>query len=234
MTVLLPRGFYDGNVHQVIESDVVQVAIQMGANFTTKFTGADPAQIKIYGLTRETGEMTYNLMVMQQEQTFGAGTFNIPIRQENVVAIYPVINAELDRIRVVKDGEEMANVAQGPLAQDNDFVSISDLLNTTDAPDAVTAFVAATGANADSTIAAIEIAEPGNITEYLSDDVTVEFTMSPAATQVQQFLVVSADFTPTKLRQTKVDQAAIFQRKVARKNTLGRGRPIQAVRISGE
>lgn len=234
MTVRLPRGFGDGNVHQVIEADVVQVAIQMGANFTTKFTAADPAQIKVYGLVRETGEMTYNFMLTQMEQTYGSGTFTYPIRQENVIAIYPIITGDLDRLRVVKDGQEMANVQQGPNAQDNDLVSISDLFNETDAPDAVTAFVAATGANADSTIAAIEVAEVGNITEYLSDDVVCEWTVSPAATFVQEFLVASADFTPTKLRQTKVEQAATFQRKVARKNNLGRGRPIQAIRIAGE
>lgn len=234
MSVRLPRGFGDGNVHQVIEADVVQVAIQMGANFTTKFTAADPAQIKVYGLVRETGEMTYNFLLTQMEQTYGSGTFTYPIRNENVIAIYPIITGDLDRLRVVKDGQEMANVQQGPNAQDNDLVSISDLFGVTDAPDAVTAFAAATGANADSTIAAIEIAEAGNITEYLSDDVVLEWTVSPGATFVQEFLVASADFTPTKLRQTKVEQAATFQRKVARKNNLGRGRPIQAIRIAGE
>lgn len=233
-TILLPRGWGDNNVHQIIEADVAQIQIQFGANFTTKFTSADPAQIKIYGLVRETGEMTYNMLIHQIDQTYGAGVFTLPLRHENVLGIYPVLNAELDRLRVVKDGVEMANVQQGPNAQDNDLVSISDVLGVTDAPDAVTAFAVATGANADSTIAKIGIAEAGEIGEFLSDDVVVEFTMSPATTQVQEMLVVSADFTPTKLRQSKVETSSVIQRKIARKNTLGRGRPVQTLRIAAE
>lgn len=233
-TVRIPRAYGDTNVHQIIEADVAQMSIQFGAAFTTKFTATDPAQIKIYGNVRETGEMTYNLLITQIDQTYGSGTFTLPLRHENVVALYVVLNAELDRVRVVKDGEEMANVQQGPNAQDNDLVSISDLMGVTDAPDAVTAFVAATGANADSTMAKITTAEPGEIGEYLSDDIVVEYTMSPAATQVQEMLVVSCDFTPTKLRQTKLEATSVLQRKIARKNTLGRGRPVQTLRLASE
>ena len=233
-TVLLPRGFGDNNVHQIIEADVAQIVIQMGANFTTKFTGADAAQFKVYGLVRETGEMAYNMLIHQIDQNLSTGVFTLPLRHENVIAIYPVINANLSRIRVVKDGEEMVNVQQGPLAQDNDLVAISDLLNQTDAPDTAAAFAAAGLGpfTTDSSIAELAIAEPGEIGEFLSDDVVVEFTMGGA--QVQEILVLSADFTPTKLRQTKVETASVVQRKVARKNTLGRGRPVQTLRIASE
>lgn len=232
MTIMLPRGFYDGNVHQVIEADVVQVNIQFGANFTTKFTAADAAQVKVYGLVREMGEMAYNLLCYQVDQSYGAGTFTLPLRNENVLAVYVLTNSNLNRVRVVKDGAEFANVQQGPNAQDNDFASISDQWNKTDVPDGASAFTAAAGANADSTIAEIAIADPGEVGEYLSDDVVIEYTM--AGTQVQEMLVVSADFTPTKLRQTKVEAAASAQRKIARKNTLGRGRPVQTLRIAAE
>lgn len=230
--IRIPRGYGDRNVHQVLESDILQLQMNFGANFTTKFTGVDPAAIKVYGNVRETGEMAYNLLIHQLEENFGAGTFTIPLRRENVIACYVVINANLNRVRLVKDGTEMANVQQGPNAQDNDFNDISDVLGVTDAPDAVAAFAAATGAGAYSSIAKLGIAEEGEIGEFLSDDVQLEFTM--AAAQVQEWLVFSADFTPTKLRQTKVETAAVVQRKVARKNTLGRGRPVRTLGIAAE
>jgi hypothetical protein len=234
-TILLPRGFGDNNVHQIIEADVAQIVIQMGANFTAKFTGADVAQFKIYGLVRETGEMAYNMLIHQIDQNLSSGVFTLPLRHENVIAIYPVINTNLSRVRIVKDGEEMVNVQQGgATAQDNDLVAISDLLNQTDAPDTAAAFAGAGLGpfTTDSSIAELAIAEPGEIGEFLSDDVVVEFTMVGA--QVQEILVLSADFTPTKLRQTKVETASVVQRKVARKNTLGRGRPVQTLRIASE
>lgn len=230
-TLLLNRGYFDNNVHQIIEADVAQVVIQMGANFTTKFTGADAAAIKIYGLVRETGEMSYNLLIHQIDQAYSAGVFTLPLRHENVLAIYPVINANMSRVRVVKDGEEMVNVQQG-LLQDNDMVAISDLLNNTDTPDTATAAPTANGFAFDSSIAELAIAEPGEIGEFLSDDVVLEYTM--IGTQTQSMLVMSADFTPTKLRQTRVDSSNTVQRKISRKNTLGRGRPVQTLRIASE
>jgi hypothetical protein len=238
VTLRIPRGYGDNNVHQVIESDVVQVQMTFGANFTTKFTNAQKAILKVYGLVRETGEMAYNLLIQQIEQSYGgAGTFYLPLRQENVIAVY-VVNGtagDLDNVRVIKDGVEIANVQQGGTGvEDNDMVSISDLMNTTDAPDAVTAFVAATGANADSSVSEIALADAGEIGEFLSDDVQIEYRVSPAAAYVQECVVFSADFTPTRLRQTKIETAAVVGRKIARKNSLGRGRPIQTLKIAAE
>jgi hypothetical protein len=233
-TILLPRGFGDNNVHQIIEADVAQVQMQFGAAFATKFTGAAPAQIKIYGLVRETGEMTYNLLIHQIDQTYGAGTFTLPLRHENVLAIYPVVTDDLRRLRVVKDGVEMVNVQHAPAAtiQDQDLIDISDLLNLTDVPN--TAAIAPTvNGFTPSSMAALRIAERGEIGEFLSDDVVLETTWAGAAT-VFEFLVMSADFTPTKLRQSKVETSSVVQRKIARKNTLGRGRPVQTLRIAAE
>jgi hypothetical protein len=238
MTVLLPRfwggvSHNDGNVHQIIESDIVQVQIQFGAGFTTRFQAGDTAQVKLYGLVRELGEMTYNLLLHQIDQNLGAGTFTLPVRNENVLGIYFVTNANLERVRVVKDGEEMANVQQGgALPQNSDLVDISDLLSTTDAPDQVAVFTAAAGATAPSSVAKVVVAEPGEVGEYLSDDIVVEYTL--VGNQVQECIIASADFTPTKLRQTKVEAGASIARKTSRKNTLARGRPVQAIRISGE
>jgi len=236
-TILMPRGFGDNNVHQIIESDQAQVQIQFGAAFTTHFTGADAAQIKIYGLVRETGEMTYNLLIHQIDQTYGAGTFTLPLRHENVLAIYPVLSDDLARLRVVKDGVEVVNVQHGITAsapQNQDLAAISDLLSHSDVPDTANAAPAVlTGFAFNSSMARLEIAEPGEIGEFLSDDVTIETTWVGAAT-VFEMLVASADFTPTKLRQSKVESSSVVQRKIARKNTLGRGRPVQTLRIAAE
>jgi hypothetical protein len=231
-TLRIPRGYADNNVHQIIEADVVQVQMQFGPLFTTHFTAADVATIKVYGLVRETGEMAYNMLIHQIDNVYGAGVFTLPLRHENVIAIYLVTPAtpDLDRVRVVKDGVEMANVQVGPAAQDNDLQSISDLFNQTDAPVDAAAYPFVV----DSGVSEISLAEPGEIGEFLSDDVVVEFSTSPAATYTQECVVFSADFTPTKLRQTKVETAAVVQRKISRKNTLGRGRPVQTLRIAAE
>lgn len=236
MTLRIPRSFGDNNVHQIVEADVVQVQMQFAADFTTKFTNADKANMKVYGLVRETGEMAYNMLITQIEQSYsGAGTFILPIRQENVLALYVVIGTDnIDSVRVVKDGVEFANVIQGPNAEDQDLRAISDVMGVTDAPDAVAAFTAAAGAGAYSSVAKIGLAEPGEIGEFLSDDVVIEYRVTPAGAYTQETIVVSADFTPTKLRQTKVETAAVVQRKIARKNTLGRGRPIQTLKIAAE
>lgn len=227
-TLRIPRGYYDNNVHQIIEADVVQVQMQFGANFTTVFQAGDTATIKVYGLVRETGEMAYNMLIHQIDQTYGTGTFQLPLRHENVIALYVIDAAALNRVRVVKDGIEIANVQQGPNAQDNDLESISDLFNQTDTP----VGAAAIPIVVDSGIMEVSLAEPGEIGEFLSDDVAIEYTTNAGATI--ETLVFSADFTPTKLRQTKVETAAVVQRKVARKNQLGRGRPVQTLRIAAE
>lgn len=210
--VVIPRGFLDGNVQRIIEADNVQVEIEYGATFTTVFTSSDSATQKVYGLVRETGQMAYNLQIHQQDHTYGSGVFELPIRTENVCAIYVVKGTagDLDRVRAVKDGREFCNIATV------DFQELSDIVNRHEQTTA-------------SGMMEIAIAEPGAITDMLSDDVVLEFTTSPAAPYTQETIVFSADFDPVKLRLTKQESAAVLQRKLARKNTLGRGRPVQAV-----
>jgi hypothetical protein len=153
-----------------------------------------------------------------------------------VLCIYPILHDDLSRIRIVKDGNELVNVQHGVTAsspQNQDLAAISDLLSHSDVPDTATA-ITANGAQFNSSAAKLAIAEPGEIGEFLSDDVVVEVTSVAATTFVFESLVVSADFTPTKLRQSKVDSSSVVQRKIARKNTLGRGRPVQTLRIAAE
>lgn len=228
---VIPRNYYDNNVHQIIEADVVQIAIQYGSAFPTDIptTGVQ----KVYGLTRETGEMSYNLLLTQIDQVYGTGTFTLPLRHENVLAIYPFMPTtenDLRRVRVVKDGVEAVNIqtGSGTAGRDQDLWEISDILNpgTSAQPSSNNA--------EESNVCEIQIAEPGEIGEFLSDDVVVEFTTAPSTTYTQRAVILSADFTPTKLRQTKVETAAIVQRKISRKNTLGRGRPVQTLRIAAE
>jgi len=221
----IPRGYFDNNVHQVTEADVAQVSIQYGSSFATDIVSG---QQKVYGLVRETGEMSYNLLLTQIDQTYGSGTFTLPIRQENVLAIYfiePTTGTDLERVRVLKDGQEMVNIQAadgGNAGISEDLYEISDILNN---PDISTGH---------SAIAEIQIAHPGEIGEFLSDDIRVEMTTGPTSTWTYETIVLSADFTPSKLRQTKVETAAVVQRKVSRKNTLGRGRPVSALRIASE
>ncbi len=212
--VLIPRGYLDDNVQAIIEADNVQIEIEFGATFTTIFTATDTAVIKVYGLVRETGEMAYNLNIIQEDHLYGTGVFELPIRTENVVAVYIVPDAGLDRMRATKDGREFVNIS----SLDQQY--LSDLVNQVE--------------SAGSGIMAAEIAEPGAVGEFLSDDVVLEFTTSPATTYTQTIVKFSADFDPIKLRLTRAENAAVVQRKISRKNLLGRGRPVQTLRIAAQ
>lgn len=223
--LVIPRYWGDDNIHQVNVGDQLQVKFTFGANFTTKFTGADLAVMKVYGLVRETGQMAYNLLIQQIDKVYGPGTFREPLQTENVLAIYIVVPGtatDLDRVRVEKDGYEVCNVAtSGPAVNaENDLQEISDWER---GQEAATDAVATT---ANSPVAEITVAYPGQIGEFLSDNVSIEFTTSPAATYTQEMVVFSADFTDVKLRQTKAEDAAIVQRKISRKVQFGRRRPV--------
>lgn len=212
---IIPRGYMDSNIHRIIEADNVQLEMEYGSGFTTHFTAADTGTQKVYGLVREAGEMAYNLNIIQEDHTYGSGTFELPIRTENVCALYVVgSSGNLDRVRATKDSREFVNI------DSLDAQDLSDLANRVES----------------SASGYIELAltEPGNVGEFLSDDVVVEFTTSPTTTYTQTIVKYSADFVPDKLRLTKQERAAVFQRKIARKNTLGRGRPVQTLRIAAE
>ena len=230
--VYIPRGWKDDNVHQVNAQDQVQVQIDYGATFTTVFTGADVAIQRVYGLWRDTGRQAYNLRIKQINKVYGAGVFLEDLNTENVLGVYVVAVADsLDRVRVVKDGIECLNAHIGDtgtvVAADEDWLEISDNLNKV---------YAATDAVATATTSAIaeaDIAKPGQIGEFLSDDIQVEFVTSPAATYTQEMIVYHADFTDSKLQQTKAEEAAIVQRKISKKVQFGRTRPVRTLEELG-
>lgn len=230
MPWVLPRNYGDDNVHQVNVGDQVQVKITYGPSFSTTFTGADAAVQKVYGLVRETGLMAYNLMIHQIDKTYGTGVFKEPINAENVLAIYIVNSTDLDRVRIEKDGLEVTNIVMTGAAatKENDFQEISDWERGQEAAtDAVATAVT-------SPLSEATLAYPGQIGEFLSDNVAIEFSMSPAATATQSMLVVSADFTDVKLRQTKAEDASVIQRKVSRKVQFGRRRPVTVLEELGQ
>lgn len=230
--VLVPRGYFDNNVHQVNQADQVQCKIAYGATFTTWFTAGQTAVQKLYGLVRETGKMAYNLRIHQIDKSYGGGVFREPLSQENVFAIYvvaPATYGDLRRLRVEKDNVEMANVTFAGSATadtESDATDISNVLNTTDSE-----VETATSTHP----AEITVAEPGEVGEFLSDDVAIEFTTTPAAPPyTQEFVVFSGDFTDTKLDQTAAEEAAIVQRKIARKNQYGKRRPVSVLAKLGQ
>lgn len=232
MMVVIPRGYYDNNVHQVNQQDQLQAKIAYGATFTTVFTGAQTATQKLYGLVRETGKMAYNLRIHQIDKTYGSGVFREPLNMENVFAIYvvpPATFGDLRRVRVEKDGIEMCNATFAGSAtadSETDLNDISAVLNQTDS-EAETAFAALP--------AEITVAEPGEIGEFLSDDVAIEFTTIAAAPPyTQEMVVFSGDFTDTKLDQTSAEEAAVIQRKISRKQQHGKRRPVTVLRQLGQ
>lgn len=232
-TLILPRGYYDNNVHRVLESDLAQLTITFGAGWATQIATAN---WKLYGLTRQTGQMRYNYKLTQIDLSIpGAGVTRQQIREENVVALYierdPTV-ANIDSVRVEQDSEIAMSVVRF-----EDLNDISDALNATDslsAP-AVAADAAEGFENNSSNIAEVQLANPGDVGEFLSDDVLVEVTAAAAATlNTLSLIVASCDFSPTKLRETQFEERAVFQRKLARKNRLNRTRPLQALRIASE
>lgn len=225
--VVIPRNYwFDDNVHQVNQGDQVQVRIQYGTNFGVVFAAGQTAIQKVYGMVRETGLMAYNLKMSQINKVYSSGVFTEEFGFENVLAVYFVQNAgNTDRVRVTKDGKEMANVAIGTNAAgivEEDLLEISDWYNSKHgATDAIPA--------ADtSRIGEVDVADNSAIDEFLSDDVEIEFTVS-GTTFTQQFVIMHADFTDTKLRQTKAENASITQRKIARKQQKGRTRPVRVL-----
>lgn len=233
MSCVIPRNYWhDDNVHQVNAGEGVQVQINYGANFATEFTGADLAVQKVYGIVRETGPMAYNLRMHQIQYVHTSGPFLESLNRENVLAVYVVQSANnLDRVRAIKDGVELANIFIGDPANvasaQEDLLEYSDWDNSNEAgTDAVL--------GADTTrIGEIQFAKPGNFTEYLSDDNALEFTTSGAAAFNDTIVVMHADFTDSKYRQTRAEDAAIFQAKIARKQQKGRVRPVRVLEQMG-
>ena len=225
---VIPRNYwFDDNIHQVNSGDQLQVQINYGATFTTVFTGADLAVQKLYGIVRETGEMAYNLRISQQQRIHTTGPFMEPLGYENVLAVYIVkATGNLDRVRALKDNAELANIFLGDPAgvatAQEDAFEYSDWDNSQEAAtDAVLTAVT-------SRLCEIQYAKPGVFAEYLSDDSQIEFITS-GATFTDTFVVLHADFTDNKLRQTKAENAAILQAKIARKQQKGRVRPIRVL-----
>jgi len=230
--VYIPRGWKDDNVHQVNSQDQVQIQIDYGATFTGVFTGADVAIQRIYGLWRDTGKMAYNLRIKQINKVYGSGVFMEDLNTENVLGVYVVASGnDLDRVRVLKDGIECLNAHIGDTAAvalaDEDWLEISDNLNK------VYAGTDAVATTASSAIAEADIAKPGQIGEFLSDEIQVEFSTSPATTYTQELVVYHADFTDSKLQQTKAEEAAIVQRKISRKVQFGKTRPVRTLEELG-
>lgn len=219
---IIPRAYYDDNVHLVIESDLLQVQCQFGANFATRLPSGT---MELYGFLRDTGTMKYALKAIQLDDSLAANaTEPIPIRDENVLAVYYEDSSSITRIRASRDGEEVCNVAR--LAQ----IRFSDLRNQTDS--LATANTEGTGANFNSALTEVQFAEPGAIGDFLSDDIQLEVTTSGAFTF--KVVVVSADFTPARLRQSKVEERSIVKRKADRKHNLGRRRPIETIAMLAE
>jgi hypothetical protein len=239
---MLPRGFYDDNCHQVIAGDNVQLSITFGANWPTVFGGAGSATWRLYGLVRQTGEMVYNHRIIQQTVTASAaGTFTLKINDENLLAVYiandtaPASITNIDTIRITVDGEVMVNVTAA-----EDLADISDMLNNTDSivavatanpNDGTTTSAPGTGNNR---VFEVQVANPGEVGEFLTDESYIETSVAAAIGGNLNFVLYTADFSPNKLRQTQEDTKAIFARKLNRKQTLGRTRPIQAMRMTGE
>lgn len=225
VAILIPRGYDDANVHLVTESDLAKVQINHDAAFVTAMsTGAGVATIELYGLQVETGEMNYLLKIIQLDELIAvSATQKIKITEENVFALYIENNVDWDRYRVLRDGEEAVNCTR--LAATH----FGDMLNPTDS-------LADAASQGDGDIVSIltplRLANPGQIGEFLSDNIQLEVTSNAADTF--RVIVMSADFAPEKLRQTKVETASIMERKLARKEKLGRSRPIQALRVQGE
>jgi len=226
--ILIPRKYgKDNNAHLVTEQDLLQLSMQHQAAYDTAIDGGT---IEVYGLLSETGEHFYNLKILQHSEAVAASAVEtMRITEENVLGIYfsrtnPATDAL--RIRVMRDGQEVANGALQALS------GFSDLLGQTDSLSSAAAAGDGTSATHHSQTA-IMFANEGEIGEFLSDDIKVEITEdSTGATE--EITVLAADFSPAKLRQSKVETASIVERKIARKNKLNRSRPIQSLRIAAE
>ncbi len=238
---VIPRGYYDDNIHTVIPGDNLQLLITFGAAWPTVFaTGS--ATWRLYGFVRQTGQMRYNYKMLQQVIVTGAataGTFTLKLTDENVCAIYVECETGVANFRVLQDGETVVNVVD--MDDLNDF---SDTLNntdslaggglaaTSDADEGTTNNAPRTG---NSNIAEVQLANPGEVGEFLSDEVWAEASLTAALSgNGLDLLVCSADFSPNKLRQSQVDSASVFRRKMERKETQARTRPLQALRIARE
>lgn len=231
---VIPRTWFDDNVHRVLESDLAQLSMTFGALWATHIA---TAVWKLYGMVRQTGEMRYNLKINQIDLNIPAGgTFKMPIRDENIVAIYlwkdgatiGTASANVDNIQVVQDGEVAVNVVRS-----EDLFDMSDALNATDS--LATANTEGNTFNGTSLLAEMAFASPTELGEFLSDEVTFEVTTAAAMTDNKlPILVFSADFAPSKLKETQLLTKSVIQRKLVRKQNLNRTRPLAALRITSE
>lgn len=232
---VIPRAWFDDNVHRVLESDLAQLSMTFGSTWAARIT---TAVWKLYGMVRQTGEMRYNLKINQLDLNIpAAGTFKQPIRDENVIALYltkdgtsaavNTFSSNVDNLQVVQDNETAVNVVRS-----EDLFDMSDAVNATDS---IGAQNSEGIFNGESLLAEMAFASPTELGEFLSDEVTFEVTTAAAATGNKlPILVFSADFAPSKLKETQLLTKSVIQRKLVRKQNLNRTRPLAALRITAE
>ena len=218
---IIPRGFLDDNVHRVLPGDNAQFNFNFVGNWAARIA---TATWRLYGLIAQTGKMRYALKIIQYDFNLPAGTAPQNLTDENVIACYIERDTDIDN-SVIKQDQETAST----FSQIEDLSDISDALRQTDS--LATANTEAI-ANFNTAICAVEFARYGGVTEFLSDAVSLELNLGAADTI--SVVVYSADFSPNKLRQTMVESAATVQRKFRRKNTLGRTRPIETIKLEAE
>jgi len=222
----IPRGYFDNNVHQILPSDRVQLALSFVGNWAARVTTAN---WKVYGLRRQTGVMRYNYRLVQQDISLSASQVaTIPLSDENVCGIYFLRDvasgtaSEIGNVTIRQDGELAATVVRF-----EDLNDMSDLFNQTDSLAAATSEGIANG---NARMSLVQLADPGHVGEFLSDSVSIDLSTEGSFASPLKIVVASADFAPTKARQSRLDSSTVIQRKIARKNELGRTRPIQTLR----
>lgn len=222
MMHLIPRGWRDENCQQVIETDMIQVAVNFGANWTTAVSAG---VMELYGLLSDSGKQIYNLRINQIDRNIAANAVEpIAIRDENVIAVYltdPAVDPT--RIRILRDSQTVVDV-------DYEAARIfSDTLNHTESQTAAAA--TETPGTVFSQITEFAFCDPGEVNEFLSDSLTVEASAGGGGATNYEVVVFSADFTKSKLRQTMTESDAAYARRLARKKEYGRTRPIETLEV---
>jgi len=214
-SVVIPRGYRDGNVHLITQADEPSFQLDYYANAVAHIASAT---VQLSGRPREAGTQKYRLKITQRDFVYGGSQTPVEqIYEENVLALffdrsgagpnqavtkanYPV-SANWSELTVKKDGKIIADDTIGALQAASNYDNRIESSYTR--------------------LFEVRCVDPAvDFTEALSDRIEVLPRITGAMTV--RCLILSADFTDDKYDTTVGGSAQVLRQKLDRKQSQGK------------
>lgn len=209
----IPRRFNDNNVEMVTPKDDAQIKCTFNANLNTRV--ASGGKVEVY-LDLEEGTQKYDLAIRQYSESIaGASTKPVAYEQPNILMVG--MSATVSGVFTTA-GSNISQLTCQVGAQIADF-SLGALTDNTQAQ---------MNLEASWVLMGVPFVAMGDITSRLCDNVRLGITTSGAS--VPETLILSALFDNDRLIQTRNNQVAVLNTRLAKKTGARDYATVQAVR----